>query len=221
MRHMMTTLCMTMAMAMATAGCDGEVEDFGEPIEAYEDLDAEPSEALVSPDGHSASSPYPVITVVAWSQGSEIRQSAYCTDFTVSPTQSNRCTCAGLEGLGWGGLADNKCKMCPDGGGWPCSLEPTAGTEVALEFVGADQVMYSYIDDGVVTPIDTSAYAWVLSCDEPPASCPHTCDPGGEDCTCAEDQLEFAVVRGHWQDGERHITAKGGLSIDLGDTCEG
>lgn len=222
MRRMMTTLCMTMAMTMANAGCDGELEDFGEPQEVHEEhheqLDAEPAGALASPGGDMASSSYPEITVVAWSNGPDIRQSAYCTDFTPSPGNPNRCTCAGLDGLGWGGLADNKCKMCPDGGGWPCSLEPTEGTEVALEFVGSGPVMYTYIDDGAVTPIDTSS-SWVLSCDEAPASCSHTCDPGGDDCSCSEDRLEFAVVRGSWQDGERRINGKGGLVINLGDTC--
>ncbi len=71
------------------------------------------------------------------------------------------------------------------------------------------------------TRIDTvTDGAWVLSCDEPPASCHHTCDPTGEPCTCAEDMLEFAVSRPYWSGGERHMTAEGGLVVDLGSTCD-
>lgn len=220
MRSLMTTLCVMMTMATATLGCDREVDDFGEPQEESAQFDAQPADALVSLDGEQAFNPYPVVNVVAWSDGNEVRQSAFCHGGT--PLPNNRCTCDGLDNLGWGNTEDdNKCKLCPDGGGWPCSLEPSAGTEVSLDFLGGTEVMYAYLDhNNAITPIDTSTYFWTLSCDEPPASCSHTCDPGDDACTCNEDRMEFAVVRPYWNNGERHLNAKGGLVIDLGDTCD-
>ncbi|MCH9681815.1 MAG: hypothetical protein K0V04_10310 [Deltaproteobacteria bacterium] len=216
MRHLM----MTLWMATAMVACDQDPDGLVAPTtDVGDDFDGEQVGPLADRTVGQASTGAPQITVVAWSAGPDIRQSAYCTDF--NPTTGNRCACVGLDGEGWLGQDDDgndiKCKMCRDTDGWPCALEPNSGTEVELTFVGGPHAMYFYVDDDIVTPVTSP---WMLSCDEPPASCPHTCDPGVELCTCAEDRLEFAAVRRTWDDGDHHVTATGGLVIDLGDTCD-
>ncbi len=226
---MRRTMAMAMAMVMTTAmvACDeaaGDLELEHDQSDVESELAFEASDELSAQGQAQASSQYPQITIAAWSDGAQIRQSAYCTDYALDPTDESRCTCDGLDGLGWTGFdngVDNKCRMCKDSGGWPCSLEPNAGTEVALSFVNSGAaVMISYLEADTVKVIDTTANgAWVLSCFEPPASCSHTCDPGTNDCTCGENSLEFAVTRPYSQGGARHMNGKGGLVIDLGDTC--
>lgn len=228
------TLAMGLAMAMTTAACDedrsglGDVRDEIDYDAEQDELDHDAAQELAAPAAAQAVVTNPQVTVVAWSDGNDIRSTAYCTDYVLDANPT-RCTCDGLVGLGHTGYDDDgvdiKCKMCTDGGGWPCALTPDGGgTEVELTFVDNDgHALYSYVDEAdQVAPVDPPwGSTWVLSCYEPLASCNHTCDPGGQPCTCGEDYLEFAVTRPYWQDGVRHITAEGGFHIGLAaGTCD-
>ncbi|MCX4246602.1 hypothetical protein [Paraliomyxa miuraensis] len=225
-RALKLAMTMAMTMTMTMAACDdgpAELEDLQTELD-QDGLEHEVHSELRAPAATQAVVTAPQVTVVAWSDGDDIRATASCTDYSLYAADTTRCYCDGLAELGHTGYgeggADIKCKMCTDGGGWPCTLTPNNGSrEVELTFADADgTTSYSYVDEAnQVAPVDPpSGSEWVLSCDEPPASCHYTCDPGGEPCTCGEDFLEFAVVRPYWQGGVRHITAEGGFHISLG-----